>query len=341
MEKFLSLPPVERGVALREAGEKSGLAPASVEKDFWVCFMLREAFRLEGAGDGLTFKGGTSLSKAWGLINRFSEDIDLTIARDLLGQGGAEGPDQAPSRKQQKRRLEALREACRGYVAGPVRMALHGRLEAQLGAAGLWSLALDPDDPDAQTLLFAYPREAGAKIPTYVTSAVKLEFGARSDPWPSEERWVTPIVAEAFPDLFDAPVVTVRALRPERTFWEKVMLLHEERFRPAGRTRRPRMARHYYDIWRLIEAGVATAAAADQNLFGQVAAHRELYFRHSWVDYATLVKGTIAMTPHPEQLDEWRQDYQAMRGEMFLDEPPPFDEILVRIESFQSEFNAA
>lgn len=317
------------------------MSPGSVEKDFWVCLMLRELFVLPKYGLHLTFKGGTSLSKAWGLIDRFSEDIDLTIDRDILGFGGNEGPEAAESGNEQQRRLKKLRQICSDVIAQKIQVALAARMKATLAAKESWSLTSDDEDPDTQTLLFAYPRLVAATTPMYVRPVVKLEFGARSDPWPVEHREVTSIVAEEFPQLFDAPACTVRALLPERTLWEKVMLLHEERFRPSSKIRRPRMARHYYDVWRLIEAGVAARAAADLNLFEQVAAHRKVYFRQRWVDYDTLKRGTIQMVPQPEQLEEWRQDYSAMQGEMFLGTVPEFDEILARITSFQSEFNSA
>ncbi len=341
MDRFLALSQEDRVQAFEQAGAARGWPLRSVEKDFWVCLMLRELFALPEVGSHLTFKGGTSLSKAWGLIDRFSEDVDLTIERDVLGFGGTAGPEEAKSRKEQQRRLDGLRQACRSSIAEGIGPALTKRLEAIIPAGADWSLLPDEDDVDGQTLLFSYPRPPEAGTVGYMTPVVKLEFGARSDPWPVEEQTVTSIVAEEFPQLFEAPGSTVRALRPERTFWEKVMLLHEETFRPADRTRRPRMARHYYDVWRLIEAGIAASAVADEALFERVASHRQVYFRQNWVDYDTLKRGTIQMVPRPDQLDEWRRDYSAMRGEMFLDDPPPFDEILDEINRFQAEFNGA
>lgn len=341
MDRFLSLTPDDRARAFEQAAARRGLSPGSVEKDFWVCLMLRELFTLPEYGAHLTFKGGTSLSKAWGLIDRFSEDIDLTIERDVLGFGRNHGPEAAKSGKEQRRRLQRLKLACRDVIAQQIAPALTARMHTVLAAGKSWSLTSDDEDPDAQTLLFAYPRLVAAATPSYVRPVVKLEFGARSDPWPVEHRQVTSIVAEEFPSLFATPACTVRALLPERTFWEKVMLLHEETFRPSDGIRRPGMARHYYDVWRLIETGVAEKAAADLALFEQVAAHRKVYFKHAWVDYDTLKRGTIQMVPQPEQVDEWRRDYSAMQGEMFVSTPPEFDEILATITLFQSEFNSA
>lgn len=338
MDRFLALPPAERELAFQQAGAARGLAPGSVEKDFWVCLILRELFTLPDHANHLTFKGGTSLSKAWGLIDRFSEDIDLTIDRASLGFSGEDGPEAAPSRTKQRQRIEALKVAARVLIANQLAPALTVRLRKLLSTNESWELTVEAD---GETILFGYPRRATALTQGYLATDVKLEFGARSDPWPSEERQVTPIAAEVYPDLFDAPAVTVRALRPERTFWEKVMLLHEERYRPAGKGRRARMARHYYDVWRLIDKGVAAMAVADEKLFDQVAAHRQLYFGYSWVDYGTLRRGQVNVLPDDGSLDEWRQDYAAMQGAMFVETPPPFEEILEVIVTFQREFNAA
>lgn len=170
---------------------------------------------------------------------------------------------------------------------------------------------------------------------------VRLEFGARSDPWPVERRSITALVADEFPALFDEPRVWVRALTPDRTFWEKAMLLHEETFRPPSRPQGRRLSRHYYDLARLIEAGVSREAATDLDLFARVAAHRQLYFRQTWVDYGTLAPGTLRIAPLPEREAEWRRDYDAMRGEMLAGDPPTFDEILIMVRRFEREFNAA
>lgn len=341
MERFLALPPAERDLAFQQAGVERGLAPGSIEKDFWVCLTLRELFAQREFGEHLTFKGGTSLSKAWGLIDRFSEDIDLTMERDILGFGGDAAPEAAPSGNEKKRRLDRLREACQQMIATRIAPALDARLRSLVDAAEPWSLIPDDADSDAQTLLFAYPRLASAATPSYLRPVVKLEFGARSDPWPVAPRQVTPILAEVFPQLVGTPTIAVRALRPERTFWEKALLLHEENFRPADKSRQPRMARHYYDAWCLIEAGIAAAAAADAELFAQVVSHRMVYFRYGWVDYDTMKRGSLQMLPRDDQMDEWRRDYAAMQGEMFVGTPPDFSHLLERITLFQSEFNAA
>lgn len=333
MREFLDLPSEDQKLAIEQTAARKGWAAPSVEKDFWVCCTLEQLFALAELSGHLTFKGGTSLSKAWGLIDRFSEDIDLTIGRDALGFGGEQSPERAPSDKQQAKRLKALRAVCSGFVQTVLLPKLSERFVAELGAVG-WQLALDPDDPDIQTLLFAYPSHFSHESARYVRPIVKIEFGARSDPWPAHQCLVRPVIAEVFPQIFTQPETKVHTLAPERTFWEKAMLLHEENYRPAGKPRRPRMARHYYDLHRLIESGIGVRAIADGELFAQVVAHRRVFFAHSWVDYSSVKQDTLRLLPLPGQLQEWRQDYVAMQAEMFSQIPPGFDTVLDIIRSF-------
>ena len=338
MQHFLQLASADQRLTIEQTAARMGWVASSIEKDFWVCWTLQQLFAMPALAPHLTFKGGTSLSKAWGLIDRFSEDIDLTIDREALGFGGASSPEQAPSAKQQVKRLKALKAACREHVQAVVMPQLNVKIQAALGHSE-WRLQLDANDADGQTLLFQYPTHFQHQQERYLQPVVKIEFGARSDPWPACTRTIRPVMADAFPQAFETPGCTVQALAPERTFWEKAMLLHEETYRPADKMRRPRMARHYYDLYRLIEQGVAASAAADKNLFAQVAAHRQVFFAQTWVDYATLL-GALRLLPLPDQEAGWRQDYSAMQGEMFSITPPAFDILLAAIKVFEQEFNA-
>jgi predicted nucleotidyltransferase component of viral defense system len=339
MNTFLQLPGARRLLAFQQVDETMGLQAASVEKDFWVCWTLRELFTLPGIGEHLTFKGGTSLSKAWKLIERFSEDIDIIVDKDALGFGGEAAPDKAPSNKQRKHRLEQLMDACRIWVQGTLQPALASRLHDTLGESG-WLLEVDPDMPDGQCLLFHYPSVFPTGAAGYVRPVVKIELGARSDDWPYEEKAIHPYVIEHFPALDPDTAFHVRVLSAERTFWEKACLLHEETFRPAGKPRKLRMARHYYDLWCLLRAGVGERALAQTALFQRVAEHRELFFRFSWVDYSTHKPGTFRLTPPDNHVADWQTDYQAMLGPMFFGETPTFAQIMAAATEFETTFNA-
>lgn len=339
MDDFLQLTETRRLFAFQQVDESMGLQAVSVEKDFWVCWTLRELFLLPGIGSHLTFKGGTSLSKAWKLISRFSEDIDIIVDKEVLGFGGKEAPDQAPSNSQRKVRLEKLMGSGKTWVQSTLQPAFKSRIDEALGAHG-WKLEVDPDMPDGQCLLFYYPSVFPPNRAGYVRPVVKIELGARSDDWPNEEKRIQPYVIECFPALDPHPGFTIRVLAAERTFWEKACLLHEETFRPANKPRKLRMARHYYDLWSLLRAGVGHRALSQMDLFHRVAEHRELFFRFSWVDYSSHKPGTFRLIPPEDHLVQWRTDYQEMLGPMFFGDTPTFEEIINEVSKFEKTFNS-
>jgi Nucleotidyl transferase AbiEii toxin, Type IV TA system len=339
VDAFLTMSMAERRFACLKAEAEKRLQAASVEKDFWVCWTLRELFGLPGLGSQMTFKGGTSLAKAWGLIDRFSEDIDIVVDKAALGFAGEASPDRAPSNKQRRKRLDDLIAACRLWVQGDLKSALEARIADRLGESQKRRLLVDPDADDGQCLLLEYPSAFPASEAGYVRPVVKIELGARSDDWPSEPRAVMPYVVEILPNAPER-FARIATLAPERTFWEKALLLHEETFRPLDKPRRIRMARHYYDVWCLITRGVALRALEDAALFERVAAHREIFFRLGWVDYATLRRGSLRLTPPDQQRDAWRLDYEAMAESMFYGERPAFGEIMEVVGEFERRFNA-
>jgi Nucleotidyl transferase AbiEii toxin, Type IV TA system len=338
MNAFLSFSEGRRRTVCEQAQDTLGLPPATIEKDFWVCWTLKKLFDLPEWGTHLTFKGGTSLSKGWALIERFSEDIDIVIDRDALGFGGDMAPERAPSKKQTRKRLDALKEASQRCVNETLLPLLRKAISQEMPAELSWQLDSDPDDPDGQTLLLAYPT-AFADQMAYLRQVVKIELGARSDTEPTQKIDIHPYIADAFSDLLTQAHFSVRAVSPERTFWEKAMLLHEETFRPPEKKRQARMARHYYDLYRLIEAGIGRKASGDIELFNRISAHRQVYFRYTWVDYDTLRPGRLQLVPPDEQLDDWKSDYTVMKGEMFFGEPPAFDHLIQIVQEFQDAFN--
>lgn len=331
MDSFIRKSSEEKAQVFKEAESRLNIPARIIEKDFWVSWTLRELFALPGHGPNLTFKGGTSLSKGWKLIERFSEDIDVVIDRESLGFAG-----ERLSNKQ----LAKLKEACSARVVKDLLPELRHRLTQQLPKDAKWELAAAgaEEDRDMQTLLFRYPTEF-LEASSYVRQVVKIELGARSEIEPAETPEIQPLIAETFPKLLSDGAFSVRAVAPRRTFWEKAMLLHEETWRPAGKQRKARLSRHYYDLWSLITKGVAAEAMRDKGLFERIAAHRQGFFRYGWMDYATLSKGRLRVLPLPEQEAEWRQDYAAMRPEMFLQPPPSFDEVLKAAARFEKEFN--
>lgn len=319
------------------AAQKLGIGPVALEKDFWVCWTLRELFSLSGIGEHLIFKGGTSLSKVWRAIQRFSEDIDVSLSKEWLGFGGDQDPERQHSRKKQGRKLEELASACVEKVRGVMLPALQARATAVLGVEG-WSMVVSPHDP--QELLFRYPTSLPPMVGTeYIEREVKIEFGARSDRWPADERTIQPYVAEAYPDAIDDATVPVRVLSIERTFWEKATILHAEANRPADKATPGKFSRHYADLAALTDHPDAAGALARDDLRARVVEHKQVFFAASWAKYETAVPGTFLLIPPDERLAKIAADYREMQI-MYFGEPRPWAEIVARLQALQVVINA-
>jgi hypothetical protein len=289
-------------------------------------------------GGHLIFKGGTSLSKVFRIIERFSEDIDVSIDRAFLGFGGANEPDAGGSNKEKQRRIEALKTACQQKIAGVLHPALSAAIQSKVPANETWSLRNDDEDPDQQTLLFEYPSSFAANSAGYIRRMVKIELGARADHWPCESKTVTPYVAEQFPQGFKEGSCTVKVLSAERTFWEKATILHAEFHRPADKPIPERFSRHYCDFYELIRKGVAKSAVEKPDLLARVAEHKSLFFRSASARYGEAVRGTLRIAPPEYRLKPLRDDYGKMQ-QMFFGEPPEFDSIIALLTQWESEFN--
>ncbi len=192
MDEIARLPITDQADLFESAGRQRGLTSAIMEKDFWVCWTLKRVFTLPDPPAGLLFKGGTSLSKVFGVIERFSEDVDLSFDRAGLGFGGENDPLNAPTGKRRKLGLEALTKTCNRVVREALLPQLTTAFCDALGESpsAAWSLKLADDDPDGQTLLFHYPignRPRRTDEPAYIQPVVRLEIGARSEHWPAVE----------------------------------------------------------------------------------------------------------------------------------------------------------
>jgi hypothetical protein len=340
----------DRFAIIQETADRRDLTPVVIEKDFWVCWTLRRLMEQADLGPHLTFKGGTSLSKAYGIIRRFSEDIDLTIGRTAPFVRDAASPMEADiSNKEVKRRTEVLVEAAKRYVAECVVPQLQAGIAAALGAEEGWQVVLDDADP--QTVLFHYPRLAnygqgygrggygvgayGEGEIGYIKPSIKLEFGARGEIEPHETRTVMPYVAEEFPDILKDAITQFSTLAAERTFWEKATLIHA--LHNSGKIR-DRLSRHYYDLHMLAGAGVADAAIGQPGLLEQVVRNKSLMFRDPKASYETATFGGLMLMPTGNAVDDLKKDYGAMT-EMFMGDAPSFESILQTLNDLQTQIN--
>jgi hypothetical protein len=334
-DPYLKLTRRERAELLDEVSRRRNLAPAILEKDYWVCLTLGALFSLPDIGEHLVFKGGTSLSKVFGLIVRFSEDVDISFHRDYLGfADDAHDPEAASSNKQQKSRIEDLQAACVTCISESLLPALSAKMASILGSTKDWSIEVDALDP--QTLLFHYP-QAGTSELSYIKPSVKIELGARSDHWPRETRAIRSYLGESL----ELPIgdATVQALAAERTFWEKATLLHAECHRPSDKAMPARYARHYHDMARLAESPVAERALADVELRERVVAHKSVYFRSASAHYDLAVPSTFRLVPDDVRLAELQKDHDAM-AQMFFQPPPPLPQILEILRNLESRIQS-
>ena len=358
MDDVARWPAAERAALFQEAATRPGLPGAiAIEKDFWVCWALRRVFgAMDGPGSdgpvpesplvpGMVFKGGTSLSKVYGAIARFSEDLDLSIPRAALGFAGTADLTPGLSRTQVGRRLDDMRAACDAAVAGPLAAALRARMAAardgtpDASADDGWDLTVALDEPG--TLLFRYPAALPAAAygtAAYIRPTVRLEFGGRNEVWPAEVHRVRPYALDAFPTLSADPWAAVQVLAAERTFWEKATILHAEYYRPATSRRGERLSRHYADLAALAQGDVGPRALARLDLLAAVAAHKARYFPAAWARYDEAHPGTLRLVPYPELARALRRDYAAMR-EMYFEAAPAFDGVLAVLGTLEAAVN--
>lgn len=325
-----------RAEAFRETAARMNVQPAIVEKDFWVSWTLKRAFSLEKPIPSLIFKGGTSLSKVYGVIRRFSEDIDLSLDRHDLGFKGARDPLADMSGKARKALLRELEETAIAAVAGPVKDALGAAIENGLGADA--NLTLADDNP--QTLIFTYPQSLRIDDRlAYLPPFIRLEFGARSDHLPFVDGEVTPFVHTEFPDLLSEPSTKVKTLAAERTFWEKATILHMLFHRDPEKPFSERMSRHYYDLVQLARSSTKDRALSDLKLLDAVAEHKSVFFKAAWANYEEAKPPTLKLSPNEALEKAVRRDYARM-DEMLFDEAEPFDEIVTALRALEAEINS-
>lgn len=323
-----------------ETARRRGLAPRIIEKDFWVCWSLKILFSLPKLQEAFIFKGGTSLSKGFNLISRFSEDVDVSIKRDVLGFSGSKDPESQPSKNQQRKSIEALRDKCREFVAEIVFPELEAVIKSSLTfKEKQWKLSIDRDDQN--TILFAYPSALstdGEVLDRYIEPVIRIEFGAGSDNFPIGPQKIASYASEEFPHLFSAPYCLVTLLEPVRTFWEKVTLVHAEHHRPLTSATPPRISRHYYDLFALSTSETGKRFHEDIAMLSRVAQHKSVFFASGWAHYETAKPGSIKLVPVKDRIRDLTRDYDLMQ-EMFFGEAPAFSMIMAEMQRLEGLVN--
>lgn len=341
MSTFATLPPQERSLFFRQYQQRRGIDPVIVEKDFWVCWLLGRIFDTVELGDTCLFKGGTSLSKVFKAIERFSEDIDLGISPASLGTREID-LDEAPSNTLRQKRMREIEAACAEVVRDRWQPRLEQTARALLGTkpeGGDWLTCQFDEAIRSPVLLFSYP-DALPRGVAYIARTVKIEFGALTDQRPTGKHRIESMVAELAPKAFSDFGTELVALEVERTFWEKATILHAEFHRPADKRIRDRLARHYADFAALWRHESAKHARQRLDLLERVRVHKSRFFSSAWANYDTAVPGTLRLVPSSHRLNELRADYDAMR-QMFLDEPLTFDEVVAILREAEDVLNSS
>jgi Nucleotidyl transferase AbiEii toxin, Type IV TA system len=322
--------------------QRIGTTPQNTEKDFWVCWILDALFNGRSGGPRLLFKGGTSLSKGFGLIQRFSEDVDVTVFRDDLGQAFSFEELGQMSRKKRDRALDDIKAACEQYINGELLEQLRAIAADTADRSGIPAdqFVIEPNPADSQSLLVGYP--SATPNDDYIEKVVKIESGAKSALDPNSTKSITPYCSEDIPELdFTVPNVTV--VDAERTFWDKVVILHGRRrwFETRGNLLGGghRVSRHYYDVHELMNSEVGKRAAPDLKLGADCVAHARMFFNRPDFDLGSAHPPSFVLTPEGHMRDELRRDYLAMAGMIFGD-APPFDAIMESVVQLERAINA-
>lgn len=332
MDKLARLPAEDRRDIFSEAAARLGIRPTIIEKDFWACVTLKMLFQKSRFAKSLVFKGGTSLSKAHGLIERFSEDIDLVLDWKLIGFGaGLRDPMQDfPSKSKQDQFNKEINRLAADYIARTLCPELEDVLRQENVGQ---SATVDPADP--HTVNIRYP---AAFAETYIRPEVRLEIGPLASWVPSATHVVRPYAFDVLPEVFENPDCEVVAIAAERTFWEKATILHQEAHRTTQIPQR--YSRHYYDLYKLALSRVRASALADTKLLQDVVAFKQRFYPSVWARYDLAVPGTLKLLPAtPSQIRDLERDYDEMQV-MLFGAVPEFDNILEELKSLAAEINA-
>jgi len=328
---FISLSDAEKNDLILRTSAQLKISPVLIEKDFWVSWLLNKIFSLQMSRD-FTFKGGTSLSKSYDIVSRFSEDIDLTIDRKIFS---AETDETSLSSKGFQRLIDSNDKSGSHFVNKIFKPELEKTIITSLNNRK-WEIATDEDE--SKNLRFYYPTTQKQIDNSYIQQSVLIEFGVRGEITPSDNRLITSYVDQNFSDLLSFEKMPIQTLSPKRTFWEKITILHAENNRPHDKMIGDRLSRHYYDIYQLIHKGIANSALTDIRLLHDVIEHKKKYFRSAWAKYEDAVPASLKIYPNPHLIELLKRDYKQMEGMLFGD-IPSFDLIMKSIKDFETRIN--
>lgn len=323
--KYTDLSADEQREVIRRVQAENRLQLQIIEKDWWVTAVLRALFSLPYS-EHISFKGGTNLSKCWNLIERFSEDADIAIDREYLGFGGTLSKTQISDK---------LRRAACSFVRETLQYDLTDKLIENGVSADKFrvNVNITPVTTTDPEIIEVEYQSAFNTLP-YIRSKVIIEVSGRSMNEPVVSVGVSSFIDDVFTNApFAEPKFDVRAVVPERTFLEKVFLLHEEFSKPSDLIRTERMSRHLYDIVQIMGTPIVERALLDENLYKTVIDHRRMFIGLKGFDYSTLLPQTLSIVPQGEIREQWKEDYKVMQETMIYGDSPSFDELIIKIQA--------
>lgn len=311
-----------------------GFSQAIIEKDFWVCLVLDRMFHGSPFRNGIAFKGGTSLSKCWNTIQRFSEDIDIILDWGILGYEDEDVMD-ARSKTQQAKFSEAMNADAAEYIGTKMLRELQRTLKGTIPPE-----AITVDENDTQVIRIAYPKCTDLREDEVILDYIKLEIGPMAAWSPTTTAAISPYVAEAFPKIGDMSTI-VRTVMPARTFWEKAIILHKIANKPLTKSLPPRYARHYYDLYELAHTTIKEQAIADIPLLLDSVDFNTRFYRTAWSHVEEAVPGTMRLVPPSGRIPEIEDDYKRMLDrKMIYGDAPSMEEIVECLRELEGEINA-
>lgn len=332
MNNYFQLSKEQQQMVFTQAANKTGLPVQAVEKDLWVTVVLQMVFTLPVANH-LVFKGGTSLSKVWKVIHRFSEDIDLAIDPSIWGFEG----------DLTKKQIKRLRKASSLFVRDELCLSLKEAV-TETGMEKWLQVEADPDGegdgtyPEPRVIHIRYKSLFDEDLP-YLHSEVKLEVGARSLLEPTAKASVTSVLEDVLPISTTVKQVTIPTALAEKTFLEKVFLLHEF-FSSQTPKEANRKSRHLYDLAQMMSTDIAVQAIANDALWNTIHHHRELFTSMSGVDYTPDIRKRIKLLPPDDVIDDWHKDYKDMQSSMIYGEKTSFEELMRKMAELENMFHA-
>ena len=320
----------ERRVLFRNTSQKMNVHEAIIEKDFWVCLTLDYLFQRCIYKNRFAFKGGTSLSKAHTLIQRFSEDIDLILDWRVLGYRMTEPWDVRSKTKQEEFNREA-NERTILFLRDTLLPQMTKELSEIIGRKA--ELLINKDDP--QTIIFKYPNIFTVEA---ILQEIKLEIGALATWSPVSVKTITPYAAEIYSRAFKKPNTNVLTVEPERTFWEKATILHHEANRPVDLLMPQRYSRHYYDLYCISKSEFKDRSLKNFELLKKVTEFKMRFYPRGWARYQDAKPGTFKLLPPAHNLRLLEEDYENMR-EMIFGSRPEFKKMIDALIKLENEIN--